>query len=366
MSKRERSDDTLKDWGEFRLLNELILPILRRGSAGEELGDDCAFLSLNTAEQQLVVTTDVGPKPLVWAIGHESYRTWGWYTVLANASDLAAAGANPLAFTTSVEAPAEMLVSNFREYFEGLDAACTAFSLKNAGGNIRVAPRFACHGTAFGTIPNSEQVGRSTCQPGDSIVSIGRNGYFISSYLKASRLGDLGQLSASERDAVLRPVPQIREMQILRKAKVLSSATDNSDGVMGSLWNIIERSNVGIELWLDDQKIPNYVHQEALQHGLDPKNLYLFWGDWQIIASVKSGRLDDFKRIIGQENINASVIGVAIHGEKGVWGIEGERRSRLRLLRNENFVDRSFNENPISHTDYLLKTSLYDTDIEAD
>lgn len=355
-----RADDTLKDWGEFRLLNELVLPILRRGSAGEHLGDDCAFVSLDAAGKKLVVTTDAGPKPLAWELGHESYRTWGWYSVLANASDLAAAGASPLAFTTSVEAPAEMLVSNFREYFEGMDSACTSFSLKNAGGNIRVAQRFATHGTAIGTIPNSEQIGRNACQPGDSIVSIGRNGYFISSFLKASRLGNLEVLSDSERDAIVSPVPQIREMQVLRKAKVLSSATDNSDGVMGSLWNIIERSNVGIELWLDDPQIPDYVHKEAMQHGLDPRNLYLFWGDWQVIASVRAGQLDEFNSLARQEGIDASVIGIAIPGEKGVWGIEGNRRSRLRVLRNENFVDRSFNDNPISHTEYLLKTSLYD------
>ncbi|WP_077025706.1 thiamine-phosphate kinase [Fuerstiella marisgermanici] len=357
-----REHDTLRDWGEFRLLNELVLPILRRGSAGMELGDDCAFLSLDSAEQKLVVTTDVGPKPLAWALGYESYRTWGWYTVLANASDLAAAGASPVALTTSVEAPADMPVKEFEEYFEGLDAACTAFSLKNAGGNIRVAPRFACHGTAIGTIPQSEQVGRSTCQPGDKIVSIGRNGYFIASYLKASRLGNIDLLSSAERDAVVRPEPQIRQMQILRRARVLSSATDNSDGVMGSLWNIIERSNVGIELWLDDSQIPDCVHREATQHDLDPKNLFLFWGDWQIIASVKEARLDEFKGVIKQEGIDATIIGVAVPGEKGVWGIEAGMRNRLSVLRNENFVDRSFNENPISHIDYLLKTSLYETE----
>src|SRR5580700_6482300 len=102
------SEDKLSDWGEFRLINEIILPILGPSTGSHAAGDDCAYFSAPAGS--FAVTSDVGPKPLVWQIGHESYFTWGWYAVAINASDIASAGAEPLAFTSSVEAPSSMRV----------------------------------------------------------------------------------------------------------------------------------------------------------------------------------------------------------------------------------------------------------------
>ncbi|TWU19507.1 thiamine-phosphate kinase [Allorhodopirellula heiligendammensis] len=359
MNHAKPTVETLSDWGEFRLLNEIILPVLRAGSGGASLGDDCAFIESDRTASHLVVTTDVGPKPLVWSIGHCSYWTWGWYSVLANASDLAAAGATPVGFTTSVEAPGDMTVADFRDYFEGMDAACKEFGLKNAGGNIRVAPRFACHGTAFGSISDSRRITRNECKAGDTIVAIGKCGYFIACYLKAQRLGSIESLDSEEVAALLKPRPRIREMEILQSTGVLSAATDNSDGVLGSLWNIAERSGISVDVCLESGQMPDYVTKESLHHGLDPRHLFLFWGDWQVIASVKADRMKEFERIAERESIEWSVIGKANKGPPGLFGVEENQRREIRLLRNENFVSHSFNENPMSHTDYLLRTPLY-------
>jgi thiamine-monophosphate kinase len=359
MKQNKQPHETLADWGEFRLLNEIILPLLRAGSGGPSLGDDCVFLELDGQASHLVVTTDVGPKPLVWSIGHCSYWTWGWYSVLANASDLAAAAASPVAFTTSVEAPGEMLVSDFKDYFEGMNAACQEFGLRNAGGNIRVAPRFACHGTALGKVAEIPQITRNDCEPGDALVAIGKCGYFISNYLKAQRLGGIQHLSEIERAALLTPHPQVRAMEVLGQTDLLSSATDNSDGVLGSAWNIAERSHVSFGINLAEKDLPDWTIKEASYHGLDARNLFLFWGDWQVIASVKANRVDEYLRLIDREGIEATIIGQATTGPVGLFGVENQSRRPLRLLRNENFVERSFNENPISHLDYLLKTPVY-------
>lgn len=359
MNHAKRSLETLSDWGEFRLLNEIVLPVLRAGSGGTSLGDDCVFIKSDPTCSYLVVTTDVGPKPLVWSIGHCSYWTWGWYSVLANASDLAAAGATPVGFTTSVEAPGDMTVADFRDYFEGMDAACKEFGLRNAGGNIRVAPRFACHGTAFGSTRNSQRITRNECKPGDALVAIGKCGHFISVYLKAQRLGGVQHLSDAERAALLTPHPQIRAMEVLGQTDLLSSATDNSDGVLGSAWNIAERSHVSFGINLAEKDLPAWAVEEASHHLFDPRNLFLFWGDWQVIASVKANRVDEYLRLVDREGIETTIIGQATSGPAGLFGVESQSRRPLRLLRNENFVERSFNENPISHLDYLLKTPVY-------
>src|SRR5947207_987313 len=118
-------NETLGDWGEFRILNEIVLPTVRSVGPPKLLGDDCAFVptALSTSEE-LVVTTDVGPKPLSWEVGLKSYSSWGWYSVVVNLSDLASAGARAIAFANSIDAPSEMPVRDLSDFFAGIRDAC--------------------------------------------------------------------------------------------------------------------------------------------------------------------------------------------------------------------------------------------------
>src|SRR6266852_2901517 len=237
---------TLGEWGEFRLISEILIPTLEGSGASLSLGDDCSYLPIPGTQQCLVITCDAAPEPLVWTMGAESYFTFGWYSVVINASDLAAAGAKPLGITSSVEAPSSLGVEQFRDFFSGMAAACKAFELQNAGGNIRQAPRFECHGMAVGmTSTKVPLLTRKGCLPGDLLVAVGESGRFISAYLKARRFG-IDALEQREHDALFLPKPQLREMIILKEAGLLHASSDNSDGVLGALWNIAERSNCGI------------------------------------------------------------------------------------------------------------------------
>ena len=174
--------DRLRDWGEFRLLREVIFPALHGVSVPHGLGDDVGYVSFPGLRGQLVVTSDAGPRPLAFDLIDNPFWSWGWYAVLANVSDLASAGATPVAFTSSVEAPDDMPVSDFRSAFEGMAAACHEFGIPNAGGNIKTGPRFCCHGTAIGAVPSGSALTRRGCRPGDAIVAIGECGRFIACY----------------------------------------------------------------------------------------------------------------------------------------------------------------------------------------
>jgi thiamine-monophosphate kinase len=350
-----RKPQVLRDLGEFRLLNEVILPELGRSSV--ELGDDCGFLPLRGSSTSVVVTTDFAPKPLAWLLGEQSYRTWGWYAVLINASDLAAAGAQALGFTSSVEGPADMLVRDMQDFYAGIADACAAYELPYAGGNIRAAPRFECHGTAFGTIPTAQRLGRSKCMPGDVFVSIGPCGEFIAAFLHA-RIDGIANLSDTERQLLLRPRPRLREMKVLRERELVSAASDNSDGVLGSLWNIAERSNCGVNLDFDESVITDSVKLSAARARLSPWNLFFFWGDWQVIAAVKSARMAEFAKTATTEAIPYVRLGVAIDGPtRLVRQVEGAEQA-VRLLRNENFSASSFNESVEAHVDQMLSENL--------
>lgn len=358
MSNVERLDD----WGEFRLISDVVIPTLQNRGVAKSLGDDCGFLPLSV-HGHLAVTTDYGPRPLVWELGHTSYWTWGWLAVVINASDLAAGGAKPIGFTSSVEAPPSMAVDDFRDFFDGMAAACHEFAIPNLGGNIRAAPHFECHGTAFGLVEHEHPLTRSGCRPGDIIVAVGECGRFISAYLQAKQNG-LGNIAEDEQERLLKPRPRLIEMATLHQANVLTASSDNSDGVLGAIWNIAERSACGVELELGADSISPSVHKVAQENKLNPLNLALCWGDWQVIVAIAKNSLQTFMKVATDHKIEYTLLGKAVEGLPKLYGKLDGRRIPLKVLRNENFAETSYNKNVHDHLVRMLHDSIFTTDKE--
>ena len=130
---------TLGELGELRLIEEVILPVARQHDVNTLAGDDCAYLMANGL---LAVTADVGPKPLLHALpGYENdHEAAGWMAVVATASDVATAGAEPLFLTNCIDASPDLTVGEFRQFIGGYFAACTAFGFRNGGGDVRHGP----------------------------------------------------------------------------------------------------------------------------------------------------------------------------------------------------------------------------------
>lgn len=354
-------DDSLADWGEFRLLNEIVLPAVRTIGPPKKVGDDCAFIPVSfTGKEELVVTTDVGPKPMTWAIGKESYWSWGWYSVAVNLSDLASAGASPIAFANSIDAPPEMKVKHLSEFFEGIKDACQKYGVQSAGGNLRAASKFACHGTAIGAVDSNLRIGRDGCAPGDIIVAVGESGQFMSAFLRVRAAG-FENASEVDKTRLLGPHPRIAEMRTLARAAVISAATDNSDGVLGSLWNIAERSNCAFELNIQNEDIPKEVADTASVFHINVMNLMMCWGDWQIIATVRQNNFQRFKEIAVKNNITHTVLGNSIAGLPAIYQRVGDTKKRLRIIRNENFTSQSYNADLDKHLDYMLRSDLFES-----
>lgn len=346
---------TLADVGEFSLINDVILPTLAPVAVGSDQGDDCSLLTIPSPH--IAVTCDVGPRPIAWSLGLRSYWSWGWHTVIINLSDLATAGASPIAITTSVEAPASFLVDDLREFFRGIVAACKRFGLQTAGGNIRAAPRFEVHATALGALHNGIHIGRYGCRPGHHLLAIGEMGQLVSALIKASHCGP-DALNEREREALLRPTARTEEMQRLRH--LVQAASDSSDGVLGALWNIAERSRCGIELHLDSSVLPDTVVAAAQLEKVDPWNLMFFWGDWQIIVAVEETNMEAFRHIATENGIPVTELGRATASGPALLARALGRLRRVRLLRNENFRPASFNAGTDEHIAMMLHSSLFE------
>ena len=180
-------------------------------------------------------------------------------------------------------------------------------------------------------------------------------GALASAYLHACREG-YQALSAAERAALLRPRPQLETMQKLVGNRLVSAASDSSDGVIGALYNISAASGNGLELYTDIIDIPAHVFEEARANNLSPWNLFFFWGDWQVIATIPEASLADAKRIVPPGSL--TVLGRVTNGT----GVQARVGTDLRLVapvRNENFKQTGFASEMESHVRFMLTTDVF-------
>ena len=234
--------------GEF----ELIKRYFTRPSPGAVMGvgDDCAILQ-TAPGMQLAISTDMlvegrhfFPDANPHALGHKA--------LAVNLSDLAACGARPLAFTLALSLPsadAEWL----EPFSAGLWALADAHGCELIGGDTTRGPLNLCI-TVFGEVPGdvagptrTHALLRSGAQAGDDV--------YVSGTLGEAALGlqhRLGRLqldapaAAACRARLDRPTPRVALGLALRG--IASACADVSDGLLGDLGHILERSAVGAQL----------------------------------------------------------------------------------------------------------------------
>ena len=303
----------LIDLGERKIL-QTIIPRFVTG-----VGDDCASIKLPLG--QLVATTDPVPPPAAATIGRDTDPFWmGWLLVTINASDLAAAGALPLAFLAAIECEASRQVDEFERMLEGISAGCADAGLSYVGGNIREAKQLAAVGIGLGLCHPHKPLGRVGATDGDLVVSVGQGGLFWRDALRM--IDGMGPVT-KEQSPLYKPHSQINTMHHLAAKGLVSAAMDNSDGLLPSLVELATKNNLGIEIDTNLLTVPDLIEKERVNQS----RFWLGWGDWNVIACVPSDRAKQTCEIARQLGTVVVQIGMCSKGHSGV-----------RLRRNDNVI----------------------------
>lgn len=241
--------------GEFALIERFFARPARRaargsGPAAERIalgvGDDCALLRVD-AGQQLAVSSDMLvegrhflPTVAPDKLGHKA--------LAVNLSDLAACGAEPLAFTLAIAMP--RADARFLEPFaHGLLALADAHGIELVGGDTTAGPLNICV-TVFGQVPPGQALLRSGARPGDVLWCSGTLGDARLALEAFRGTVDLpGPQFAAVRAAMETPQPRVALGLALRG--VATSAIDLSDGLAGDLGHVLRRSGVAAVLETD-------------------------------------------------------------------------------------------------------------------
>jgi thiamine-monophosphate kinase len=233
--------------GEFDLIaRHFTRPVVR---AALGVGDDCALLRPG-AGMQLAVSSDmlVEGRHFLSTVAPERL---GHKALAVNLSDLAACGAEPLACTLALALPRadEAFVAGFAR---GLFALADVHGIELVGGDTTAGPLNICI-TVIGQVPPGRALLRSGARAGDEL--------WISGTLGDARLalevfrGQIAMTALSGSDfenlrrAMEQPQPRVALGLALRG--VASSAIDLSDGLVGDLGHILQRSGVGATVNVD-------------------------------------------------------------------------------------------------------------------
>ncbi len=303
--------------GEFDLIAKYFTRAVQRATLG--VGDDCALFSTEPG-MQLAVSSDmlVEGRHFLPTVAPERL---GHKALAVNLSDLAACGARPLGFTLALALPHvdEDFLAGFSR---GLLALADQHRCELIGGDTTRGPLNLCL-TVFGEVPAGAALLRSGAQPGDDL--------YVSGTLGDARLalevfrGTLalpGDAFEAVRRAMETPQPRVALGIALRG--IASSAIDVSDGLLGDLAHIRQRSGVGATIEVD--RLPR-SRELASQSQAWQRECTLAGGDdYELVFTAAPERADAVRAAAASAEIGVTRIG-CIDAEPGVRLIDRQRRA---------------------------------------
>jgi len=292
---------------------DLIARHFTRATPGAVLGvgDDCALLA-PTPGMQLAVSSDMllegrhfSPQDSPAGLGHKS--------LAVNLSDLAAMGATPRWATLAIALPEEndaWLTAFARGFFRIADQ----HGIELVGGDT-TRGTLAISITVMGEVPPGQALRRDGAKVGDDVWVCGVIG--SAALALAYRQGRLfmEQIDAARvLPALYLPTPRIELGLVLRG--LASSAIDISDGLLGDLGHILERSHVGATL--EFSALPTLPVTQAYLHEAVARDCVLAGGDdYELCFTAPASKRNAVLAAAASAGVTVTRIG-HIHAEPGL------------------------------------------------
>jgi thiamine-monophosphate kinase len=269
--------------GEFDLIAKHFTRPARSGDrAALGVGDDCALIAPKPG-QQWAISSDmlVEGRHFLSTVSPERL---GHKALAVNLSDLAACGAQPVAFTLALALP--RVDETFLEGFaRGLFALAEAHGCELVGGDTTQGPLNICI-TVFGEVPPGAALLRSGAQAGDDLYVSGTMGDARLA-LEAFRghVALSGEAFEATRRAMELPQPRVALGLALRG--IAHAAIDVSDGLLGDLGHVLKRSGVGATVEVD--AVPHSAWLAAQPLALKRECLLAGGDDYELVFTAAPG-----------------------------------------------------------------------------
>jgi thiamine-monophosphate kinase len=251
---------------EFELIKKYFTAIGPVQNIALGVGDDCALLDIPSG-QQLATSVDTLVADIHFPAAGDPALI-AQKALRSNLSDLAAMGAQPLAFTLALSLP-QSEEAWLQGFAEGLRSCADEFAIALIGGDTTRSHQLVITLQVLGTLPAGAALLRSGARPGDHI--------YVSGTLGAARAAldvlaaPAATLAGDQQHWLQRyytPPPRVALGVALRG--MASAAIDISDGLAADLGHILDRSAVGAIIEATAVPLPSSLalHPQALAFAL--------------------------------------------------------------------------------------------------
>jgi thiamine-monophosphate kinase len=296
---------------------------------------DAELVRLPGSNQILAVSTDAIVEEIETGLYADPYLI-GWMTVMANLSDLAAVGADPIGILIAETLPRDATESDVNALQTGIRDACLRTCTPVLGGDTNFSDRLHTAGTAIGLITDGTPLMRVRCTPAEVLCCTGPLGTG-NAYAAVQMTGSLPSNLPP-----FRPVARLQEGVSLRPSA--SVCMDTSDGLFAALDQLGRLNNCGFHLekgW-DSHIAPGALHIAGIA-GVSPWMLLAGpHGEFELVFTVPPHKIPAMQNAAEQAHWTPLRLGVVTE-EPGIsiadWGKLSP--ADLALIRNHPLRDRS-------------------------
>ncbi|GAA2097371.1 thiamine-phosphate kinase [Actinomadura alba] len=285
---------------------------------GADAQDDCAVFRMD-GSQEIVLGSDYvrGSKFILYELGYLDDYDVGYYLAMANFSDIAAMGAQPIALLSVIRYPKTMPDEQFAQVLRGINDACELVGAPNVGGDIGTAERLILSASAMGVVESGGSLLRSGARPGDRLCVTGPTGIAAAAqkYFTKPHIAD-GAISAAAEKVLLnswrRPQALVGQGRCLSTSGLATSCQDSSDGLKAGIESIAARSGVGFIVEEKALPVLDVVREVAELSNIEVTSLILGDSvDFQLIFTVPEEYLEELKKIFEGHGYTFHDIGFA-------------------------------------------------------
>ena len=298
--------------GEFDLIKRYFSRKSLQNEVILSVGDDCAITSIPSG-YQLAITTDTLVEGTHF-LPSISPADLAYKSVAVNLSDLAAMGATPTWMSLALTLP-EIKEAWLAEFSQSLFAILDRYGVSLIGGDTTKG-RLSITLTAQGFLPKNQGLFRHQAKVGDWI--------FVSGFLGDSAAGlDLllqNRKIENESDRYfiqrhLRPTPRVELGLALRSFSCC--ALDISDGLLADLGHILERSQVGAEIYLENLPLSRHLCTQYEQ--TQAEKFALTGGeDYELCFTVSEEKREEMEQVLRSQGIKVTCIGKILPQTSGL------------------------------------------------
>lgn len=254
----------LKDFGEKRLINEIVVPMFKDNNDVLGIGDDAAILDLSLPKDIVISVDFVAEKLIALEKGLMNFYELGAYTATSNISDIVSMGAQPVALLLSMAMREDLSIGQFKDFLYGAKDLCQKFGVKIVGGDIGNATTNLFTGVALGVIEKGRYLSRSGFREGDLVCTTGHVGLF-STALAYYLLPRENELNNSDEkiivDALVRPEPKVWQGRLLSGLDCCTACQDVTDGFSETIYEMTREAS--LKFGIMENKLP--IHEVTMK-----------------------------------------------------------------------------------------------------